>query len=395
MPPHPSSPAASPSARYRQLRTRLALGVGLVAVVAGGAVWLKNKVLVIDPGKGAPFGDCVRADSHIATLIQTLEPYTPSLHRDHSKDRQRLSLLLVPLDGTAPRIVPIAADLVPGSYSLAKVLGSDGRTLWLDAVGLHGVDVKTYCRVDASDLRTANPSLQPQWWEDTRGMEVTDRLRITAHDRSQALEIDPATRRATAIAPRPNTTWPFAPQLTEYLAAGFRTSTTTWLGLHSQAEVAGEFRPSRSVRRVEGADDAKVLRRLHSGELDPASDDNHRTILSMTPIGGAEYLNAAFLRANGASEPIRLIDPPGAIMVWTSKPGLQSTLMVGRVDDKGAMVWQLDTGIDRFSLRQILPGVDSTAFVGTRPPIPDKVSEPILVIVQHGSGQARTISLWQ
>lgn len=88
----------------------LALGVGLAALVIGGGAWLKNKVLVIDPGTGTPLGSSMRTGAHIATLIQTLEPYTPSLNRAHSKDRQRLGIPLVPLDGSASRLVPGAGD---------------------------------------------------------------------------------------------------------------------------------------------------------------------------------------------------------------------------------------------------------------------------------------------
>lgn len=82
-------------------------------------------------------------------------------------------------------------------------------------------------------------------------------------------------------------------------------------------------------------------------------------------------------------------------MLYTSTPGSQGTAVVARVDAKGQPLWRVDTGISRFSLRQILPGEHSTAFVGTRPPIPDKVSEPLLVIVDHRNGQQVTHSLWQ
>ena len=48
-----------------------------------------------------------------------------------------------------------------------------------------------------------------------------------------------------------------------------------------------------------------------------------------------------------------------------------------------------------WALQQILPGTDATAFVGTSPPVPDKVSEPLLVIIEHDSGRQVTHSLWQ
>ncbi|MBP7515575.1 MAG: hypothetical protein KA791_13560, partial [Flavobacteriales bacterium] len=153
------SPVAQPGfsmARYRSVRMKFAVGVGVIALIAGAVMWFKNKVLVIDPGKGIPFGSCVRTDTHIATLIETLEPYTPSLHRDHSKDRHRLSVFLVPLDGSTPKCIPLIGDLTPGAYSLGKILGSDGLTLWSDAAGLHGVDLRTYDVIRSGDLHDLN-----------------------------------------------------------------------------------------------------------------------------------------------------------------------------------------------------------------------------------------------
>ena len=44
---------------------------------------------------------------------------------------------------------------------------------------------------------------------------------------------------------------------------------------------------------------------------------------------------------------------------------------------------------------EILPGETSFAFVGTRPPVPDQLSEPLLVIVDNATGRAITHSLWR
>ena len=65
------------------------------------------------------------------------------------------------------------------------------------------------------------------------------------------------------------------------------------------------------------------------------------------------------------------------------------------MDTAGKILWKTDTGIERYKLEQILPDARFTALIGTRPPVPDKVSEPILVVVDHQSGTASTVSLWQ
>jgi hypothetical protein len=81
--------------------------------------------------------------------------------------------------------------------------------------------------------------------------------------------------------------------------------------------------------------------------------------------------------------------------VSTSAPGRAGTLVVARTDDGGDVLWRTDTGIDRFTLQQILPGATTTAFVGTRPREPDRVPEPLLVLVDHATGARTEHTLWR
>lgn len=395
-PPQPA-PRAFSYTKWRSFRVKLALGVLAVALIFGAVVWFKNKVLVIDPGKGAPIGLAVRTDRHIAMLIQTLEPYTPTLHRDGSKDRYTISLFLLPLDGRSEgRTIGLVDHLGGHEFSLAKILGSDGRTLWFDVTGVGGVDLETFDVIGTNDFRKANPTLDPTWWEDGRGMEVSDRLRSTARDQQSAVEFDPSTLKATPVAVvRDPKRSPFAPRKEDYLCAGAFVTPTRWLGLHSLPEAEREFKPKSRLKRIVPATDAKEQRLFYHGTLDPDSSDVHHRILSMEALGDAEYLNAAFIRLDGASEPLRLASPDGFLVLFTSKPGLAGTAVVARVDDQGTIIWKTDTGIDRFLLQQILPGKRSIALIGARPAVPDKVSEPLLVVVDNGTGKAGTTSLWQ
>lgn len=351
-PPLPSSTRGSTRQfdyqKWGSLRRKTATVVFLLTLVVGGLLWMKNTFLVIDPGKGFPIGWTVRTDQHIATFIQTLIPYTPSLNRNHGEDRYRLSLLLVPLDGSETRMVDIEPTPPASAFNLAKVLGSDGRVLWFDVGGVRGVDLKTFKLVRPADAR------------------------------------DP-------IAPAPR--WPLTPSIDLHLSAGFQVASNSWLGLHSKQEVEGEFAPRKWLKRIVGADSAKQQRRFYRGDLDPDDTTGYRKILSMTPLGEAEYLNAAFLRMDDKSEPVRLGDPDSALMIYTSAPGRVGTLMVARVDVAGKILWSVDTGLDRFDLQQVLPGKTSMVFVGKRPPVPNTVSEPLLVVVENRTGKVMTHSL--
>jgi hypothetical protein len=46
-------------------------------------------------------------------------------------------------------------------------------------------------------------------------------------------------------------------------------------------------------------------------------------------------------------------------------------------------------------LKQVLPGADSIALIGERPPVPSKVSEPILVLFNTTTGATNIVSLWR
>ncbi|MFZ5548185.1 MAG: hypothetical protein ACOZJX_05780 [Pseudomonadota bacterium] len=384
--------------RFSELCSKLALVVLALVLIAGAAGWAWTRVMQVQPGKGVPIGRTVRTDTHLATLIQQLQPYAASLHHDPSTERFTLSVFLVPLDGGAPDLVRIAEGQRAGSYSLAKVIGSDGRTLWLSAAGLHGVDLRSHTLVTAADVRTANPQLPPIWTEDVSGIDIVDgRLRMLARDRSAAYALEPTTLRAEPVPPRPVVWQPGEPPLTLNMAAGVQPTPQRWLGLHSRADLEGAFKPKRWVRAVESARDAQEMRRLVRGELEGhEGTTGSRQIVSMAPVGEAEYLNAFFLRPNEKSPPLRPQNPDSVLMAHTSVPGAKGTLVVTRVDvASGTLLWSRDTGIDRFKLQQILPGERSTVFVGPRVPVPGQIGEPLLVIVDHASGQAVTHSLWR
>ncbi len=352
-----AAPAPAPRqfsmSTYRTLRAKLAGVVLIVAVIAALLLWLKNTVLVIQASTGTPIGLSVRTIDHVATLIQALEPYTPSLQRDASKDRYRVGLFIAPAEGSAAgRLIPIVGNQPGSAVQLAKILGSDGPTLWFDVAGIGGVDLRT------GEL------------------------------------LRPGAGRTVIEAPRSGSS-PLDPTPASYLAAGLFTAPAEWLGVHSSSELERDFKPKSWLRRVVSLDDTREFRQLYRGKLEPASGEKYQAIISMTPLVAGKYLNAALLRMDDKSEALRLTDPASVLMIHTSAPGLQGTLMFVRIDMDGKVIWSVDTGIDRSHLSQILPGERSTAFVGTRPRVPDKLSEPILVIVDHRQGTMTTHSLWQ
>lgn len=388
--------------RYARLRGRVG-AVGLaIALAVGAAWWVKTRVLVVRAVSGVPLGPVVRTDTHLASLIDTRQPYTPSLNHNSSTERFTVSLFLVPLDGSPTHLVPLQSDLRVDGYPLARIIGSDGRTIWADVAGLVGVDLRSYARVADDDVKAANPGLDPRWIDDTQRMDVVDgRLQMLSDDHRDARALDPDTRRAAPVRPK-NLPRPLSnPPLTLYMAAGLRVSESAWLGLQSEANLAGDYRPGEWLRPVESATDTpRDTRRLVRGTLDPepGGSGDLRRIVAMTPISPTAYRNASFLRLDERSTPVRLSGPDSVLMLHTSGDGTgtSSTLLVSRVDiASGEVLWTHDTGLHRFLLQQVLPTNRTTVFVGTRPPVPDKVSEPLLVILDHTTGELVTHSLWR
>lgn len=395
-PPLHVAPDVSFVRRFSSLKAIVGIVVLVVALIFGGVMWFGKKVLMVNTVSGVPLGELVRTETHIAALIQTTDPHLPEISGRGGNETTSISILLIPLDGSKTRLVQVVSGLSANSFGLARIIGSDGHTLWFDATGLHGVRLKDYDLIEPKDLREANPSLDPSWWEDPRGMDILDgKLHVMRIDRSAAIDVDPITYKATQVAPKPSNARFERHAVTDHLAAGFLSAPGAWIGLHSPEELEGEFKAGKWIRPVESADDAKQLRRLCKAELEASTEGEHHRIRSIAPTSDTEYLNAAFLRMDHKAEPLRLADPDGALMIYTSAPGFKGTLMIARVDTEGKIIWKVDTSIDRFKLSQILPGEKSMAFVGTRLPVPDKLSEPLVVIVDNSTGALRTISLWQ
>lgn len=395
-PPIVPPPRPRPPQTFLQKKQRL-MGILAVAALAVGTVALgARSLLSVRSSHGSPLGESVRTPEGIATLIQTLEPYVPSLHRNPEKDRYRIALHHQPLSESAkPRIIPIASGVQAREFAWTRILGSDGRHVWCNVRGLVGVNIATGELTDADDLRKANPGSNEDW-NDPRRLSCTGQLRASTSDRSIVLAVDPNTLRVSrTAAPKPTGRLPFDPKPEHFLAFAVRPTPTQWLSLLSPAQAAGSFKPGSRLSKSDRAESVREPRLLHRGTLGPELDRGYREVLSLTPAPGRTFVNAAFIRTDVDAEPVRVTSPDGFLMAYSSDATPQALLKVARVDTNGDVVWDADTGLDRFQLRQILPDARCIAFVGTRLPIPNKVSEPLLVRIDTATGKVITTSLWQ
>jgi hypothetical protein len=82
----------------------------------------------------APVSDSMIAGPYVATLIETMEFRIPELAARPENDRYKLSLVLHPLDGGAPRTVPIKSGLRASDFiHAARIISDDGQRLFFHA----------------------------------------------------------------------------------------------------------------------------------------------------------------------------------------------------------------------------------------------------------------------
>jgi hypothetical protein len=391
----PSVSQSKPPATKRFMIV-LAVIAAVVVLIIGRAV---VGGLMVGSPTGIPLGRSIRTTNYIATLIETMEPYMASLNHNPDDERFRIALFARPLDVRSPgRMIPIVGKLPLSQFvHEARIIGDDGALLWFYVNEIGAFELKNGNLITARDLRRANPGLDDIWTDGH--YELGGRMTVTTHDYRRVFEIDPATLGAV---PLKNASGNRRSQpderLEAYLCSGGLASPAEWFGVHTPAEVERNFKPGSSISRENPSEKSRAGRRIYRGRVETTGFGPR--IKSMEELSSDEYISGAVVRAAADSQPLRLSAPDGFLLTYTSPPNpaapgtlFAGTRMIARVDVSGKRVWTVDTGIG--DLQQILPDTKSIALVGTRPMAPDKVSEPILVIVDNQTGAISTTSLWQ
>jgi hypothetical protein len=341
---------------------------------------------------GTPHGPSARLPDAIATIISTQEPYFPSLHRNPAKDRFRLDLLLTPLDGAAGSgmISLVRSKDTSALQPMTKLLGADGPWLWLQTPEITGVHLPTRRVITARELREENPALGEFWT--TARFDFDVQLFAISPERRQAYAIDTTTLQARPAEAPKRTGWVNPSRPPELLlCSGGLMAENEWFGVLGTKDLANSFKPGFSAPRENAVNPANEARRLYVARL--TKSDTRFRIESVHPVADVTFQNAAMVRRADGSTVLRLANPDSVLMTHRSGLAANATTLVTRIDAKGQSIWSTDTGIGR--LVQILPDDRIIAFIGTRPPIPDKVSEPILVLVNTSTGAVTTHSLWR
>ncbi|MBM3757317.1 MAG: hypothetical protein FJW38_25445 [Acidobacteria bacterium] len=346
-----------------------------------------------------PLGDSVRTADSIATLLVTEQP-SQRLGRMANRPVQ-LHVLLSPLDGkTPPRKIAIAGKLEElETRNTAKLLGSDGRYLWLLGNSITAVELATGKLITAPELEKINPALAGQWLKESKYYEVKGRLRFTTAD-ARKFELDQVSLQTRPYVEPPKPKLNYREDMERYnremsmwgiglekffWSGGFVTA-NDWFGLHTPDEadrnhhvgsrVTGESRNSR----VDGR------RLVYRAKIEACPLDFCLTAIS--PLPGEGYIGAALLRDETQPRPLRLTEPDGFVMLHWSKLGKEGTLLVSRIGFDGKVAWNVDTGF--VDIDQVFPGTPAIAFIGKGPAPANRVAELGLVMIDTGTGQTNS-----
>lgn len=336
------------SARKARLVSILAVVILALSVVA----WLGRSALQIRT-TGAPWGSSMRAGNTVVTLMTRLEPYIPSLNRNHGNDRYTVGLLLHDAASGERRYVELARGRAPNDLSNAKLLAVQGTRVWAQVPQTMLYDVASG-RLASADEVERDRSLAPP----ARPFAVSD---LTVGERAMLLS----------------------------LAEGGRVGGDRWLGVHAPENVRRSFREGFRAPVAADFERSAEVRRLYTGMLKVDGADVRLGALQPTAVDS--LFNGAFVRAARDSALLQLAGGD-ALMVHETRARRAGTVVVSRVGASGDVAWSVDTGIGQ--LLDVLPDAAWPAFVGERPRIPDKVPEPILVVVDASSGRVKTHSLW-
>lgn len=329
-------------------RTSITLVLGgitaLIALLAGACRQMGVR------SYGSPAGRVVRAGSHLAVIIQTRDPYLPSL-KGVPEDRMSYSydLWLFPDSGTSPHTTAKLARSVRSS-DRAHYVGPqhfENGVLWFSISDVQGFDL-------AAGSITSQPVPRH-----------VDSIPISQLIGSNSPPEEP------------------------FLAKGILWSPSDWFTLATDEEAAADLAPTARLNANADASPRRSPRTLRRATV--VTDPLARIGSTDTGVTSPPFRHAAFLRDAAGGQVIRFANPDSFLVFHREGDSIHPTLRLSRVGLDGATIWTMDTQID--TVTQVLPHPTSPAFVGERYIGPNKLAEPILAIARLDLGTVHIHSL--
>lgn len=325
-------------------RILLTLGVGGIAAVALVVLGCSRQLGV--KSHGMPVGRVVRAGGYLAVLIETRDPFMPSLKgRSESDMSYSYALWLLPESGDRKHeTIELARGIASNKRMHSPgVRQPDKGTLWLAIDDLYGIDL-------ASGRKVATPP-PPS---------------IANTPISQLLPSN-------------------EPPLEQYRTSSVTLPSGKMLALATEDEAKSEFKPGKQLYDNPTASGTYLNRGLYTIAAQPS---RVRRVAAATRIPGVDLRNAAFMRSTPSGDVVRFSSPDGFLVVYEAGDPVARSWHFARVNTDGSVAWTADTKVGR--LTQVLPHGEMPAFVGE---LPQQLTEPMIAVLHLKDGAVNTTSL--
>ncbi|MEZ0471139.1 PA2928 family protein [Luteimonas salinilitoris] len=381
----------------------LAFGVLLAVGVGAYLFWSAVEPLLERDRQG----DSLRitgADGDDLLFTLVLAERLPPWRNRLMEERRQHGLDLVVHDAAGAR--PIWSHTLVGradGFTLrneSRLLGYDGRRLWLFTTRLAVVDLASREAPDAvAALEDANPALagllptEPKYvhFDDAQG-----RLGFVAAD-GREYRVDPDTLHAEPYAPPPAPQaigasellrWKPPAPITigrpglgrpgDFWYRGLALDERRWLGLFTEHEARRETPGTwwSPLKQVHGETERRRFFLVSLHEHRNGDDDDDYKLAAIEPLPGQarDWLQGGLLREAVAARVLRLHDPDGMLILHRERIGHEGTLHLTRAGFDGVPLWTADTGLVRIT--QIFPDVERVLFTGAPPEPPGRQLAP-------------------
>lgn len=367
------------------------LGLGLVVLFfAGLAAWQ----FVSIKSTGTPLGQALRTETHVFQLILTQERYLPSLHRNPSKDRYRIDLLAIPLADPAKQetFTLIRQQQANAATPMTKILGVAGDVVWINALDTFAVNLRTKRVANGKALRKANPELET--FLHSARPEFAEGFVMVSPDWSYAYEFSGETLKANVCPPpdRGNLIDELSNlRIERSLCSGGVIGGNDWIAVATPEDAKSDFKLGFSLSRDFTPGEKDQPRQLYRGTADYS--EKRPPIQSFAKLSEKEYRAATFLRSKPSGPIHRATNPDSVFLIHRAGTELFAPYTLTRLAPDGKELWSADTGLGR--LEQVLPSDKTIVLKGERTPVPNKVPEPIVVLINTTTGATNTVSLWR
>lgn len=315
----------------------------LAAVVVIAAVLLRQ---VGVKSYGHPVGRVVRAGSHLGVLMETRDPYLPSLKGTNERDaRYSYALWLIPETGDGNvRTIHLSRGVQSGSRShTIGVHHVDSGIIWLAIENLQGIDIASGQLVtQPASASIANTPISQLMGSNEHPLEQYRAQNVTL----------------------PSGEWLFFATDDEANA-----DLTPGTRLYDNSTAKGTYKP-RTLRRIS----------VQPGPI-PRID-------AAALVSAQAFRNGAFMRETKGGPVVRFTNPDGFLVVHDAGDPVHPGVHLSRVNTDGTIAWTADTGIGH--LKQVLPHDALPVFVGE---LPNQLTEPALSVVRLQDGTVKSVSL--